>query len=152
MEKLLHRSVLNLNHGRFVIKLWSLWSREDNSVPCRQVKRYKNTTDSYHPKYQGISAHFRSSGEFRCVSAVNLFPASTRWMSFFFFFGYLHIFIFGVLDDHDSPNFSLLDHPSLLSPFNRPDGSGGLSSLLFSFQQATPYFLYILEIQSPILF
>ena len=72
---------------------------------------------------------------------------------FFFFFGYLNIFIFGVLDDHDSPNFSLLDHPSLLLPsFNRPDGSGVLSFLLFSFQRATPNFLYILERQSPILF
>ena len=37
----------------------------------------------------------------------------------------------------------------LLSSFNRPDGSGGLSFLfLFSFQWATPYFLYILERQS----
>ena len=73
-------------------------------------------------------------------------------MSFFFFFWYLHIFIFGVLDDHDSPNFSLQDHPSLLlPPFNRPDGSGGLSFLfLFSFQRATSRFLYILERQSPI--
>ena len=100
-----------------------------------------------------IPGYFSSSGEFRCVSAVNLFRAGTRWMSFFFFFWYLHIFIFGVLDDHDSPNFSLLDHPSLLLPsFNRPDGSGVLSFLLFSFQRATPNFLYILERQSPILF
>ena len=73
-------------------------------------------------------------------------------MSFFFleYFRYLHIFIFGVLDDHDSPNFSLQDHPSLLlPPFNRADGLGGLSFLfLFSFQRATPCFLYILERQS----
>ena len=106
--------------------------------------------------YQGISAHFDSSGEFRCVLAVNLFRAGTRWMSFFFpeYFRYLHIFIFGVLDDHDSPNFSLQDHPSLLlPPFNRADSLGWLSFLfLFSFQRATPYFLYILERQSPILF
>ena len=72
---------------------------------------------------------------------------------FFFFpeyFWYLHIFIFGVLDDHDSPNFSLPDHPSLLlPPFNRPNCSGELSFFfLFSFQRATPYFLYILERQS----
>ena len=96
--------------------------------------------------YQGISAHFGSSGEFRCVLAVNLFRAGTRWMSFFFpeYFQYLHIFIFGVLDDHDSPNFSLQDHPSL--PFNSADDLGRLSFLfLFSFQQATPCFLYILE-------
>ena len=100
-----------------------------------------------------IPGYFSSSSEFRCVSAVNLFRAGTRWMSFFYFFWYLHIFIFGVLDDHDSPNFSLLDHPSLLLPsFNRPDGSGVLSFLLFSFQRATPNFLYILERQSPILF
>ena len=103
-------------------------------------------------KYRGISAHFGSFDEFRCVSAVNLFRAGTRWMSFFFpdYFRYLHIFIFGVLDDHDSPNFSLQDHPSLLlPPFNKADGLGGLSFLfLFSFQRATPCFLYILERQS----
>ena len=124
-----------------------------------QVKQYKNTTNSYCPKYWGISAHFSNFSEFCCVSAVNLFWADTRWMSFFFFFfleyfWYLNIFIFRLLDDHDSPNFSLLDHPSLLLlPFNILDGLGGLSFLfLFSFQRATPYFLYILERQSPILF
>ena len=34
-----------------------------------------------------IPGYFSSFGEFRCVSAVNLFRAGTRWMSFFFFFG-----------------------------------------------------------------
>ena len=106
-------------------------------------------------KIPGYLSSFRSSSEFRCVSAVNLFRASIRWMSFFFFswvFLVLTYLIFGVLDDHDSPNFSLQDHPSLLlPPFNRPDGSGGLSFLfLFSFQRATSRFLYILERQSPI--
>ena len=104
-------------------------------------------------KYRGISAHFSSSGQFRCVSTVSLFRTGTRWMSFFFpeYFRYLHIFIFGVvLDDHDSANFSLQDHPSLLlPPFNRADSLGGLSFLfLFSFQRATSCFLYILERQS----
>ena len=60
---------------------------EDNSVPYRsvqleltvsQVKWYRNTTDSYHPKYLGILSHFGSSSEFWCVSAVNLFWAGTR--------------------------------------------------------------------------
>ena len=42
-------------------------------------------------KIPGYLSSFRSSGEFRCVSAVNLFRASTRWMSFFFleYFRYL---------------------------------------------------------------
>ena len=93
--------------------------------------------------------------QFRWISVCfsgKLIPGRYQ-MNEFFFFWYLHIFIFGVLDDHDSPNFSLLDHPSLLLPsFNRPDGSGVLSFLFFSFQRATPNFLYILERQSPILF
>ena len=50
-------------------------------------------------------------------------------------------------------NFSEFPFTDLLPPFNIPDSLGVPSFLfLFSFQRATPYFLYILERQSPILF
>ena len=100
---------------------------------------------------------FKLISEFRRIPVCfggKLVPGQYKMNEFFFswVFSVLTIFIFGVLDDHDSPNFSLQDHPSLLlPPFNRADGLGGLSFLfLFSFQRATPCFLYILERQSPI--
>ena len=124
-------------------------SRYGRNLPFRQVKRYRNTTDSYHPKY----GYFGSFRHFWCVSTVNLFRAGTRWMRFFFFF----LSIFGTYISLSlecwmtmivqiSACWIIPHFFFLLSSFNWPDGSGGLSFLfLFSFQRATPYFLYILE-------
>ena len=71
-------------------------SKEDNFVLYWQVNQYRKTTDSYCPKYRGISANFGNSGQFQCVSLVNLFRAGTRWMSFFFFFFFSFNFFYRI--------------------------------------------------------
>ena len=73
-------------------------------------------------KIPGYLSSFRQFRRIAVCFGGKLVPGRYKMNEFFFpeYFRYLHIFIFGVLDDHDSPNFSLQDHPSLLlPPFNR---------------------------------
>ena len=119
------------------------------------LRHGSDASDTPAVKKKKIPGYFSSFQQFRRIPVCfggKLVPGRYKMNEFFFpeYFRYLHIFIFGVLDDHDSPNFSLQDHPSLLlPPFNRADSLGGLSFLfLFSFQRATSCFLYILERQS----
>ena len=105
-----------------------------------------------------ILGYFGNSNKFRCVSAVNLFQADTRWMSIFFLIKFLVLtdLYLQIVGWHDSPNFSLLHHPHFvfLLNFNTLDDSRrpSLSLLLFILVYNSYLLLYILERWSPILF
>ena len=97
------------------------------------------------PKIPGYFGSFRQFRRIPVCFGGKLVPGRYKMNEFIFFpeyFWYLYIFIFRLLDDHDSPNFSLLDHPNFffrLSTYQMVQADYPFSSC-FHFSEQLPIF------------